>query len=71
MKVYCFSYDGGYGGGCAIVVANSPAEAFGILVNTHPYAPDYTNLELCQELQDLKPKEDIEPQVIIFKFYSE
>lgn len=71
MKVYCFSYKGTYGGGCAIVAANSPAEAFGILVNTHPYAPDYTNLENCQELEDLKPKEDIEPQVIIYKFYAE
>lgn len=71
MKVYCFTYNGNYGGGCAIVVANSSAEAFGILVNTYEYAINYTNLEHCKELEDLKPKEDIEPKVICENFYAD
>lgn len=71
MKVYCFSYNGGYGGGCAIVIANSPAEAYEILINKYKYASYYTNLQCCKELEDLKPNDDVEPKVICVNFYEE
>lgn len=71
MTVYCFTYNGGYGGGCAIVVANSPAEAFGILVDKYEFTTYYTDLKHCEELEDLKPNEGVEPKIICENFYSE
>jgi len=71
MKVYYFSYNDSYGGGCAIVVADSPAEAFGILVSKFEIARYCTDLKHCKELENLKPNEGIEPKIICENFYSE
>ena len=72
MKVYCFTYKGGYGGGCAIVAANSLIEAFGILSSNDEFILDYTDLEHGYEEPLLKADESItEPKVIVKKFYAE
>lgn len=70
MKVYKFDYKASYGGGCAIVAANSELEAFGKLCDDYAYTPDYTDINHCVELQDLNTSLE-EPKVIYWNMYME
>ena len=71
MKIFVFTYKGQYGGGCAIVAANSLIEAFCIL-SSDEFILDYTDLEHGFEEPLLKADESItEPKIIINRFYQE
>ena len=72
MKIFIFTCKVQYGGGCAIVAANSLIEAFGILSSNDEFILDYTDLEHGYEEPLLKADESItEPKVIIKRFYQE
>lgn len=71
MKVYCFTNKNEYGGGCAIVIANSPVEALGVLANVK-FNLEQTDLSHCEELTLLIPNESItNPTLITEHFYTE
>lgn len=72
MKCYCFTNKLSYGGGCALVAANSHAEAYGVLVSAFEYNAKRTDLDHCNEVETLIPASYIvEPSVIIEHFYEE
>ena len=70
MKVYCFKPNGGYQGGCVIVAANSPLEAFGLICNKSKFNAEYTDIEHCVEVISLETNVE-EPTIIIDAFYIE
>lgn len=75
MKVYCFNYRGKYGGGCAIVAANSKEEAYNtlsynMLLDYQEDIKDYTDIEHCNEIVTLTANVT-SPRIIIYKFYTE
>lgn len=71
MKVYCFTNKNEYGGGCAIVIANSPVEALGVLANVNTYILEHTDLSHCEELTLLIPNESItNPTFVTERFYT-
>ena len=47
MKVYCFTNKNAYGVGCAVVIANSPMEALGVLADANTYNLEQTDLSHC------------------------
>ena len=72
MKVYCFTNKNGYGGGCAIVIANSPIEALGVLANANTYNLEQTDLSHCEELDLLIPDECVTNPILVTEhFYTE
>ena len=72
MKVYCFTNKNEHGGGCAIVIANSPVEALGVLANVNTFNLEQTDLSHCEELTLLIPNESItNPTLITEHFYTE
>ena len=72
MKVYCFEPTDGYSGGCCIIIANSPMEAYGVLISANTYYADHTDVKHCTEISSLIPQEDIkEPKLILERFYIE
>lgn len=72
MKVYCFTNKNGYAGGCAIVIANSPIEALGVLANANTYYLEQTDLSHCEELDLLIPDESVTNPILISEhFYTE
>ena len=75
MKVYCFTYKGSYGGGCAIVAANSKEEAYNILsydrlVTYNDDVKEYTDIDHCNEIPTLTANVS-SARVITCKFYVE
>ena len=44
MKVFKFTIIDGYGGGEAIIAANSAYEAYGLLVQTEPYYAEHFSM---------------------------
>ena len=75
MKIFEFIYKGEYGGGLAIVAANSPEEAYSVLESDENYGElitEYTDLSHCNELTTISPTGEVtEPQIITSNFYSE
>lgn len=72
MKVYGFTNKNGYGGGYAVVIANSPMEALGVLANANTYNLEQTDLSHCEELNLLIPDESVNnPILVIEHFYTE
>lgn len=72
MKVYCFTNKNDYGGGYAIVIANSPVEALGVLANVDTFNLEHTDLSHCEELTLLIPNESItNPTLVAERFYTE
>ena len=72
MKVYCFTNKHGYAGGCAIVIANSPIEALGVLANADMYNLEQTDLSHCEELNLLIPDESVNNPILVAEhFYTE
>ena len=72
MKVYKFTYNFIYGGGCAIVCANSKEEAFGTLVKDNEFIASYTDLNHCEEIPSLSCNlVTSEPYVVCSHFYGE
>lgn len=72
MKVYAFIPSGGYTGGCCIVIANSPIEAYGVLANESQYNVEHTDLKHCTEITSLVPSDDVtEPTLVLNRFYIE
>lgn len=72
MKVYCFTNNNDYGGGCAIVIANSPIEALGVLANAGAYNLEQTDLSHCEELNLLIPDESVTNPILVTEhFYTE
>lgn len=71
MKTYCFTPNTSYSGGCIIVVANSPQEAFGVICEYANYYSDYTDIKHCKELENLVPTNIEKPKVIIDTLYIE
>lgn len=68
MKVFCFSYKGTYGGGCAVVAANSKEEAYSVLTRHDESMQYYTDTNHCREVLELNTNVS-SPRVIICKFY--
>lgn len=72
MKVYCFTNKNGFAGGCAIVIANSPIEALGVLANASTYNLEQTDLEHYEELNLLIPDESVNNPILVAEhFYTE
>lgn len=72
MNVYKFTYKSHYGGGCAIVCANSKEEAFGVLSDYDEFTEDYTDLNRCEEIHSLSCNlVTSEPYVVCSHFYAE
>jgi len=70
MKVFCFSYKGQYGGGCAVVAANSKEEAYNVLTKHDETMEYYTDIDHCIEVLELNTNVS-SSRVIICKFYQE
>ena len=72
MKIYCFTPNSGYSGGCFIVAANSPEEALGVIhIDKACYLADYTDIEHCKEIKELTSVNVDKPKVIINTMYVE
>lgn len=72
MKVYCFTNNNAYAGGCAIVIANSPMEALGVLANANTFNLERTDLSHCEELNLLIPDESVNNPILVAEhFYTE
>lgn len=71
MKTYCFTPNTSYSGGCIIVAANSPQEAFGVISEHDDCYSLYTDIKHCKELENLVPTNITKPKVIINTLYIE
>lgn len=71
LITFMFTPNTGYCGGCAIVVAHSALEAYGVLIKEREYYAGQVNIQ-PDVLSDLIPSKDIKaPQIIIDKIYIE
>lgn len=70
MKVFKFTIIDGYGGGEAIVAANSAYEAYGLLVQTQPYYAEHFSMKSHSELEVLTANVE-EPTIISIEYYVE
>ena len=70
MKVFKFTTNCRYGGGCAVVAANSEYEAFGALCYLNDMYAQYTDVKHCKLVEHLSTDVTI-PTVIIANFYVE
>ena len=71
MKIYCFTPNSSYSGGCFIVAANSPEEALGVIYASDCYFANYTDLNNCKEVTELMPINVGKPKVILDTMYVE
>lgn len=72
MKIYSFTPNISYSGGCIIVAANSPEEALGTIhFNKDCYLANFTDIEHCNEVKNLAPVMLTKPTVILDTLYVE
>jgi len=70
MKVYKFKFAGKYGGGDAIVAANSDYEAYKLLVQSNSYHGEVFNVQNSRELTALTANVKA-PTIISVEYYQE
>ena len=70
MDVYAFTCNVGYGGGLAIVAANSVYEAYGALCDNNTFYAEFYDIE-HSELLDNVSADVNEPKVLIENRYIE
>lgn len=70
MKVFAFKCNVSYGGGLAIVAANSVYEAYGVLCDNNTFYIEYYNIENSEELDNVSADVN-EPKVLVEDHYIE
>lgn len=70
MKVFAFKRNVGYGGGLAIVAANSVYEAYGALCDNDTFYAEFYDIEYSDELDNVSADVN-EPKILVEYSYIE
>lgn len=70
MKVFVFKCNVSYGGGLAIVAANSVYEAYGALCNDSKFYAEFYDIEHSEELDNVSADVN-EPKILAENSYIE